>query len=88
MAPKTTKNFATLCEGSYKDPDSGKVLTYEGSFFHKVIRHVMVQGGDITYGNGIGGQSIYGARFEDENYIFKHNKPYILSMTKEGPHDD
>ena len=85
VAPKTTNNFATLCEG-YKDAKSGKLLTYEGSVFHKVIPHVMAQGGDITYGSGLGDNlSIYGDRFDDENYIMKHSKPYLLSMTKEGP---
>ena len=44
----------------------------------------MVQGGDITEGNGRGGESIYGTSFKDENFDVKHDKPFLLSMANCG----
>ena len=48
------------------------------------MHRFMIQGGDFTAGNGTGGESIYGEKFEDENFQVKHTKPFLLSMVCSG----
>ena len=45
----------------------------------------MIQGGDFTHNTGVGGESIYGGKFEDETFEILHNKRYLLSMANSGP---
>eukprot|EP00440_Ansanella_granifera_P058193 gb/GFBE01063076.1/.p1 GENE.gb/GFBE01063076.1/~~gb/GFBE01063076.1/.p1 ORF type:complete len:183 (+),score=35.39 gb/GFBE01063076.1/:1-549(+) len=78
--PKTAANFEALCKC-----DKGPPLCYKGAPFHRIIPGFMVQGGDTTRGDGTGGMSIYGGRFEDEQFGVPHNKPGLLSMANAGP---
>ncbi|KAG7978162.1 hypothetical protein I3843_05G069500 [Carya illinoinensis] len=81
--PKTAENFRALCTGEKGTGQSGEPLHYKGSSFHWVIPGFGCLGGDFTAGNG--GESIYGAKFADENFIKKHTGPGILSMFNNGP---
>ena len=71
--PKTVHNFRCLCTGEKTSIINNKILTFKGSKFHRIIPYYIIQGGDITDGNGTGGESIYGLCFDDENFKHKHD---------------
>lgn len=72
-APKAVENFITHSKEGY----------YEGVTFHRVMKDLMILGGDPE-GTGGGGESIYGDLFEDELSPELYNIRGALSMGNLG----
>ena len=73
QAPKAVENFLTHARDGY----------YDGLTFHRVMNDFMIQGGDPK-GTGTGGESIWGAPFEDEFAVPLRNVRGALSMANGG----
>jgi peptidyl-prolyl isomerase H (cyclophilin H) len=83
VVPKTAENFRQFCTGEFMR--SNLPIGYKNSKVHRVIKGFMIQGGDFLKGNGQGSASIYGEKFEDENFVLKHDQMGLLSMANSGP---
>ncbi|KAL8116102.1 peptidyl-prolyl cis-trans isomerase 2-like [Apium graveolens] len=79
--PITAENFRALCTGEKGMGSSGKPLHYKGSKFYWVDDRGYIVGGAATISESASeGDSIYGAKFKNENTVKKHDKPGTLSM--------
>lgn len=87
--PKTCNNFKELCKGDSLESERHEPplkLSYKSSLIHRVVPNGWIQGGDFEGGRGVGGESIYGPVFEDEDFSIPHNKRGILGMANKGRH--
>ncbi|KAI9201997.1 cyclophilin [Polychytrium aggregatum] len=68
LCPKTVDNFVALCTGSkgFCKAAKAKPMHFAANPIHRVVKDFVMQGGDITRGDGSGGESIYGPTFNDE----------------------
>jgi len=76
---KTVTNFKALCTGEKgicKQAPT-KNLHYLETPIHRIVKGYIAQGGDVTRGDGSGGESIYGGKFNDE-------KPGLKILASKG----
>ena len=78
QAPLACRNFVQLCMEGY----------YDGTVFHRLIKNMMIQGGDPR-GDGSGGESVYGKPFRDEFHPrlrFSHRGILAMANSADQPH--
>jgi peptidylprolyl isomerase len=83
--PRTAENFRALCTGEKGLGESGLPLHYKGTKIFRIIPLFAAHGGDWHKGDASGGESIYGRRFEDENFKIKHTRAGLLTTANAGP---
>ena len=86
-SPLACENFLALATGSKgKSKSSGLELCYRHSKIHRYVPGFILQGGDFVFGNGSGGESIWGKKFKDDvkGLKLKHDRRGILSMGNSG----
>ena len=78
------ENFTALCTGSKgKSKGSGIPLSYQGTKIHRYKEGFVIQGGDLQFGNGTGGESIWGKKFKDDQkgMVFKYILLQLRTIT-------
>ncbi|KAL3911147.1 MAG: hypothetical protein SGPRY_008803, partial [Prymnesium sp.] len=89
LVPRTAHNFACLCTGEKGAAKAfgSPPLHFKGSFAHRIVPGKLIQAGDFTLGDGRGGESIYGCKFDDESFEGRagsHCSKGLLSMANSG----
>lgn len=80
-APMTAMNFAAITRGYKRGREN---LHYKGTPIHRIVPDFVIQMGDITVGDGTGGKSIFGERFNDEDFILSHRSAGWVAMANHG----
>lgn len=84
VVPRTAENFRQFCTGEFLVNGGRVPQGYKGSPFHRIAKDFVIQGGDFIKGDGTGRTSIYGDRFEDENFSYNHDRAGLVSMASAG----
>lgn len=88
VVPNTTFNFRGLSDGvkalmpNEENKKNAVTVGYKDKPFHRIISDFMMQGGDVL--PEIGPFSLFGYKFDDENFWLKHDRPGRLSMANSG----
>ena len=86
LLPVACTNFYELCSGRRGYGEDGVKYHYKGTRIHRVQSNYVMQGGDLLDTEGDNSRSIYGGKlFRDENLIFRHTGPGVLSYCNRGP---
>lgn len=86
ILPVASANFLELCNGSRGYGEDGVKYHYKGTRIHRILKDHFFQGGDLLDTEGDCSRSIYdGKLFRDENLIFRHTGPGVLSYCSRGP---
>jgi len=81
-APVSVLNFKTLCSG-FKRPKL-ETISYGGTTCHRLVKDMLLHCGDVFNQEGRGSTSIYGATFNDENFVISHTSGGVVSMANRG----
>jgi len=80
-APMTVMNFVSITKGYKRGTE---FLHYKNTPIHRIVPDFVLQMGDITIGDGTGGKSIFGPKFNDEEFVLSHRSPGWVSMANHG----
>lgn len=90
LLPTMCKNFYHLCVGDMGlGKETNQTLHYQDCLFHRVVKGLIVQSGDFTHNSGVGGESIFGGMFRNEDHLKdsamkRHSQAGTLSMVNSG----